>query len=306
MKQFKGGKFKNRYRIEGILTAESPLHIGDGDMAENEIRLPETDKSDTIPKFNTVMVDDHMRAYIPGSTLKGNMRSWITQVFTSVSGNDLACVNDSGREREVRGIIDKCNENDKAQIREELSKTLKMVEFLFGSAVNEGKAEFWDSRMEEPPRLSKEKSPAYAGYDPLRGTIIMKSVAIDIKKGTAAKNKLYNYEAVPRGTRFKVTVCGQNLDKDELGMLLFALEGFNSSIYPLTVGAMGGVGFGRFRFELSKIYCLDESNYKQWIRSALENNYAGYERIPDIGETFKEKVQEFKQAFLRSLEEETS
>ncbi|OGR14458.1 MAG: hypothetical protein A2277_19890 [Desulfobacterales bacterium RIFOXYA12_FULL_46_15] len=298
MKYFKGGEFKNRYKIEGTLSAISPLHIGDGEMMTNENRLPKTDKMEKTPAFNTVMVDDRATAYIPGSTLKGNMRSWITQIFTDMNGQSLACANDPARSDKIRSLFDANDIVDIAQIREDLRKELKMIEFLFGSAANEGKLEFWDCPMIKPPQAGKEKLQAYSGYDNQRGTIVMKSVAIDIKKGIAAKNKLYNFEAVPRGAGFKVIISGQNLDDDELGILLFALQGFNSFIFPLTLGAMGGIGFGRFKFDLSNIYCLDKSNYQDWIQGAVMNDHAGYSNIPELKDKFESKIKEFKQAFL--------
>src|SRR3989339_586331 len=96
------------------------------------------------PAFNTVMVDDRATAYIPGSTLKGNMRSWITQIFTDMNGQSLACANDPARSDKIRSLFDANDIVDIAQIREDLRKELKMIEFLFGSAANEGKLEFWD------------------------------------------------------------------------------------------------------------------------------------------------------------------
>jgi CRISPR/Cas system CSM-associated protein Csm3 (group 7 of RAMP superfamily) len=267
-------------------------------MITNKDRLPRTDKMESDPKFNSVMVDDRATAYIPGSTLKGNMRAWITQLFTDMNGQSLACANDPARSDEIRSLFDVNGIVDLRKAKENLRRELKMIEFLFGSAANEGKLEFWDCPMISTPQVEKEKLQAYSGYDNQRGTMVMKSVAIDIKKGVAAKNKLYNFEVVPRGAGFNVTVSGQNLDDDELGMLLFALQGFNSFIFPLTLGAMGGIGFGRFRFDLSNIYCLDKSNYQGWVQSAIMDGHAGYSDIPDLKDKFAQKLKEFKQAFL--------
>ena len=33
--RFKGGQLENRYKLTATLTLQSPLHIGDGEMASN-------------------------------------------------------------------------------------------------------------------------------------------------------------------------------------------------------------------------------------------------------------------------------
>jgi len=236
--RFKGGAFCNRYKIECQLTSLSPLHIGDGCMESDEKRLPKPDKksNDESPKFTTVITDTNERAYIPGSSLKGNVRRWLEQVLTDfcVNGTDLqlACVNDTDRGKYLEDIV-KENKKNMTQLVEKLRQTLKITERLFGSNTNEGKLEFWDADMADPPKIpEKRDGVAYSGYSEKRGTILLKSVAIDPKTGTAEKNKLYNYEVVPKGATFNVTITGQNLNDAELGMLFFVLDGFNSSIYP--------------------------------------------------------------------------
>lgn len=287
-KTFKGGSFLNRYRITGTLKTISHLHVGDGLMDSNQTRLPPKE-GDDVPKFSTVMTDYNNRAYLPGTTIKGNVRSWLEQIFTSL---DLAAINDPKR---AEALL------EYAQTKKniELHPFLKTAEYLFGSSVNEGKLEFWDAPMKASPALPQTHKPlAYAGYDQDRGTIILKSVAIDPETGTAAKKRLFNYEVVPQGMHFAFTVCGQNLSDEELGMLLFALDGFNSNIYPVTLGAMGGVGFGRCHFNVTEICYLDKANYTSWIHGAMASGHAGYTGLPKLDETrMKRKIDDFKKSF---------
>ncbi len=298
-KHFKGGKFFNRYRITGRLIAESPLHIGNGEMASNPARMPRTDESEEAHKFTTVMADISGRAYIPGSTLKGNLRAWLTQLLSDFN---LACVNDSDREKTLFEMLEESRGADKAEVYKKLHENLMMAEYLFGSNANEGKLEFWDAAMAEPPVIDSADVLAYSGYDGTRGTILLRSVAIDPKKGTAARNKLYNYEVVPQGAAFQLTVAGQNLCDAEIGMLLFALDGFNSFIYPVTLGAMGSVGMGRFCFEFQDIRCLNRDNFQSWITDAVQNGHAGYENLPLLSEQARKKrIQEFKESFLEQI-----
>ena len=316
--RFKGGEFQNRYKITGTLETISPLHIGDGDMREDENRLhlvvkddekkekvkKRLKKDDLSLKYSTVMIDAKQSAYIPGTTIKGNLRSWVERIFTH-SSLGLAETNDSERVRELYDIVEKIDiPGDGGASRELLTSKLKINEYLFGSGANEGKLEIWDAPMVKKPRKAADQKPFdICGYDPSRGTILLKSVAINPVTGTAEKKKLYNYEVVPEGARFELTVAGQNLEEDELGMLLFALYGFNSQIYPVTLGAMGGVGFGRFVFKLDKVHCLDKKNFNAWVKSALQTGHAGYTDIPELGEEeCRQKIQSFKHSFLETME----
>lgn len=295
-KRFKGGKFLNRYKLTGKLTTISPLHIGDGEMMSDPNRVPAPPGGVEVPKFTTVMTDARGRAYIPGTTLKGNLRNWLTQVFTDFG---LAHINDPARANELRDKME-----DHKNEKEKLHEILKKTEHLFGSSINEGKLEIWDAPMSQPPkRLQHHGNPndsvVYSGYDAGRGTIVLKSVAINPVTGTAAKRKLYNYEAVPKGATFNLTIAGQNLLDEELGMLLFALEGFRSQIYPITLGSMGGAGFGRFNFEMKKMYYLNKDNFHDWIEDAIRNGHAGYSKIPELSEESQaDKLARFRIEFL--------
>jgi CRISPR/Cas system CSM-associated protein Csm3 (group 7 of RAMP superfamily) len=66
-----------RWRIAGILRTASPLHIGDGETAE--IRQRECKKDffeGAEPTYSTVMTNRHGIPVIPGTSLKGCLRSW--------------------------------------------------------------------------------------------------------------------------------------------------------------------------------------------------------------------------------------
>lgn len=297
--KFKGGKLDNRYKLTATLTLKSPLHIGDGESTTDTVRLPKTKKMTDPPEFSTVMTDYHSRAYIPASTLKGKLRSWLAQIFTSL---ELAATNNSDREKQLRQHWDQCVKDNNT---EKIYDTLKLSEYLFGSGLNEGKLEFQDALMISPLPDNAGNSQALAGYDAQRGTMILKNVAINPETGTAAKHKLYHYEAVPAGARFGLTVTGQNLSNTELGMLMFALEGFNSQIYPVTLGAMSGIGFGRAQVQWDSIYRLDKDNLNAWLKSAVASGHAGYAELAELPAQESQKCMDaFRSAFLEKIPSE--
>ena len=298
---FKGGPFINRYRIDCKLLTLSPLHIGDGEMDSNPSRLPRPDGMDRDPKFSTVVTNIKSGAYIPGSTIKGNLRAWLEQIFSGLNSR-LAQINDTARSAALLKIAESKENGESGALTSEL----KTTEYLFGSHANEGKLEFWDAPMASVPALPRGRtSAAYCGYDATRGTILLKSVAIDPVKGTAAKNKLFNYEVVPEGVGFDLTVVGQNLLDEEIGMLLFALKGVNSFIHPVTLGAMAGVGFGRFSLKIKDVYTLNKSRFDKWVEEAIKTGHAGYASLPKLEKEEKEKrIEDFKNSFLSTIKKE--
>ena len=77
-------KFENRWLIEGTLTTLGQLHIGTGDWAKRETTENWLLNKDEEPAKIAEIIRDHRnRPYIPGSTLKGCVRSWLEQHLAS-------------------------------------------------------------------------------------------------------------------------------------------------------------------------------------------------------------------------------
>lgn len=85
-------EFKNRWLVEGTLTTLGPLHIGTGDWIEpkggwdvpkdNWLRIDKPSEKAKFAKVSGLMRDHAGRPYIPGSTLKGCVRSWLESKFS--------------------------------------------------------------------------------------------------------------------------------------------------------------------------------------------------------------------------------
>ncbi len=299
--RLKGGKLKNRYKIVGKLTTLSPLHIGDGLRQRDENRVPIPRGETQAPEFSTVATDYKGVPYLPGSTLKGNLRNWLTQLFSAdaFKGRNIAAANNGARATDLQRIYEDLKARNNI---DDAYAQINAIEFLFGSALNEGKLEFWDAPMDTPPPAPETGATAFCGYSVRRGTTIVTSVAIDPETGTAAKNKLYNIEVVPPGATFTITISGQNLGPADLGMVLFALNGFKSTIFPVTLGAMGGVGFGRCAFQLTSLHLLDEKNFDAWLKDAVANDHAGYTKLEALSKAeLDRELNDFKDRFKQML-----
>lgn len=150
---------------------------------------------------------------------------------------------------------------------------------LFGSQDAEGKLEIWDA-----PCASESVTPTNAhlsGWDQQRLTYVAKSVAINPETGTAEEGKLYNFELVPIGARFKAAFSAQNLSEEEARLLGATINGFIDPIAPIVLGSMTKRGFGQFRIDEIKVYKLDKENLGEWKKHVDGKDTAGYESLKD-------------------------
>jgi len=219
--------FENRWRITGVLTTIVPLHIGDGGVTTRTDLINEKEKDEV--EISSVATDHEGRAYLPGKTLKGNLRTWLSTPTDAPSA---------------------------------------LIESVFGSedpgsrdAVG-GKAEFWDALVDVTPTTA----PRVPYWDAKRLAGVAASVAIDRKTRTASHTKLFHEEFVPPGVSFAVTITGQDLTPDELALLLFALEGFNNSETPASLGADTGDQQGRLTWRLRDIARLRKEEVLAWAQ----------------------------------------
>jgi len=307
----KGDPFLNRYRIEGTLTTISPLHVGNGAEVErkglnapdNKTANPATpnEPSEKPVKISAIATDYQNAPMIPGSSIKGAVRSYLLQVMTAAhvekEGSDIMAADRN------YSLWKKEHPDQTAQIDAMRTKA-SVLERLFGTPFSESKIEFWDAEksstvIKVPPSLKDPKKPPF--WCPKRCTYVDQSVAINPETGTAFNKKLFHYEVVPPGMSFKLTIAGQNIVYIELGMLLFGLYAFNSSLWPLTLGAMSNRGFGRFRFHLNTIRYLDKNDVSDWVREAVNRNHAGYFSFQPLEKKdADDHIEHFKEAFLKA------
>lgn len=272
----KGDRFQNRYRLEGKITTRSPFHLGSGSITHRQGLL---NKEEEPVDINAIATGLNNRPVIPGSSLRGALRNYLLQVFSS-GGPGIAW--DQDYKDLVRTTPDL--QKQKAQI-DFMRTQASMLERLFGTPFAEGKIEVWDgecttTNLSVDPSIASRDKPPF--WDPTRMTYVAKSIAIEPGARVVLEQRLFHYEVVPPGVSFKITLAGQNLTDMELGMILFGLEAFNSKIWPLTLGADEGTGFGKFQFELSKVYRLKRSDLSAWVASALQHGHAGYHGLEEL------------------------
>ena len=305
-KMLKGDDFANRYRITGKLKTLSPLHIGTGE--ESDAVFSKSERGEymktlgKVPTVSTVMKDHRGKPLIPGSTLRGVMRHWLLNVLQGIS-NQWADTRDYSNE----ALLDLSQQEQIAKARGEFS----LLELLFGTPFNAGKIEVWDATCLTD---DLDVSDHLLNWNSQSLTYVDTSVAINPATGTALEKLLYKTEIVPPGVVFELNIVGQNLSGEELGLVLLALQGFNSSIYPIRLGARSGRGYGRVRFMPGDVYCLDASKMRDWIKTCIhefgdeqaaeEAVAAGYFALPKLNETEQQQlIGTVKSKLIAGLEE---
>lgn len=241
--------FENRTIIRGKLTTVDPIHIG----ASGKETLNPIDVDDSVLK------DAQGNPLIPGSSIKGVVRSRfeavmrsigedVCDVFAQKGENDLICVTDQFRKK-----IEKSQKTHQEKARELYEKSCVVCQ-LFGGKAVAGKLRFMDCFYigEHPCEIERRDG-----------------VGIDRETGAAAKNVKYDFEIVPKGTRFSFVMIAENLDEKQqryLDFILQMLEGSEEEENYLAVGGKTTRGLGRIRLENTKRECITASDLKQQMK----------------------------------------
>jgi CRISPR-associated protein (TIGR03986 family) len=211
-----------RWRILGKWKTASPLHIGSGDLVP--AFHPNLIRSDgSSNEIQGVSRGFNRRCCIPGTAIKGVLRSWAESMLPD-------------RARSIQQIFGQSHSGAEQ-----------------GHA---GWAEFCTSQAKE---ISDEEASSYSEFVPYWNrtalTGIMSRTSIDRWSGGPAHEKLYFEEFVPEGVEFDVEIDCTRLGEGEISLLLQILqEGSNHSVSPYQFGANSSDGWGRMTWELAGVW----------------------------------------------------
>lgn len=216
-------KLKSIKKIKGKIVLRSGLHIGAGDM---EMKIGGVD--------NPVIKHPHTQEpYIPGSSLKGKIRSLLEMrsgLMTKTDGNPVSVKTWKG-----------C---DTADEKETCEKILK----VFGSSGAETDSSLGPTRVSfaDCPLDDEWKKKAIAHH--LSFTEVKSENSINRIKGTAENPRFF--ERVPAGTEFSFTVTLKQLGPDEDNLESFLIEGLKL-LQMDALGGSGSRGYGRIEFKFN-------------------------------------------------------
>jgi CRISPR/Cas system CSM-associated protein Csm3 (group 7 of RAMP superfamily) len=271
-------KFLSRWLIEGVLTTRTTLHIGNGDTT-TRAKLTNT-KTGKPVDIASVIVDKDERAYLPATTIKGNLREWARAC--GMKGIEIFFGSDKGVDKEK---------------------------------LQAGKVQFHDAyaTAEQVSEFAEKSEPPYWCNKRLTG--VASAVALDRRRRTASDQKLFHYEYVPPGISFTLVLSGNDYD-DSVGTsgdaglveLLALLEGFNDN-NGVTLGSetsdTGEEGWGRFTWKLKSVKLLGKTKLKEeWIDKDRDGVGCGIaekfsvERKDDLVAQVAERVAQLKTASI--------
>ncbi|WP_058485138.1 type III CRISPR-associated RAMP protein Csx7 [Defluviitalea phaphyphila] len=239
-------KFQNKYIIKGTLYALTPLHIGSGQ-----------ENFDPVLADNTVIRDHKGIPYIPGSSLKGTIRSYIERILYSGVYKGLnsclivnePCVSDDDIKKIKKEIKDK-NLNDKKEAEEIYSKLCSVCK-LFGSNYFASKIHIRDANLKSGEKV----------YIDMRD-----GVAIDRDTGT--ENNKYDFECVSSGSKFDFYMTVDNIEDELLEILKLIISILKNGDFR--IGGKTSAGLGSIQLQEVKIYKITMDNLKTYLEKGLE------------------------------------
>jgi len=256
------------------------------------------------------------RPYIPGSTFKGVLRSWIESLVRAVVPHRRgACIPTQEDERCIRrGSYRKVDEQyalndpiaiedlrrmaeeDEKQAKEEAQKKNQRVykkadEFLakyvaehsclvcqtFGSP--------WLASHVQVKDLQVDPTIWFGQYQ------VRDGVAIDRDTETAAEGLLYDYEVIPSDVRFELEVLVENAELWQLGMLVLGLKPFERG--EIALGGFRSRGLGSVRLDWRGTYFEMKPGDADVLVAYLQGKVAG--------EDARAREEEWIEAFQKKL-----
>ncbi len=224
--------FSNRWHFKGILTTKTAIRVGAGSETHDPV-------STDLP----IVKDTRGKPYIPGSSLKGVVRSRLEQLVRTMEipreqdeqshrqvewdGRSACDPLDHDRCCVTKDVVEAArNRNPNGWPREIYQRSCRICR-LFGSQWIAGKVSIAD---------------LYPTSDTAVLSELRDGISIDRDKGTVS-NK-FDFEVVSVGSTFLFDAVGENLDSDthEAGLLLLTFEELKTGM--LRVGGFKSRGLG--------------------------------------------------------------
>ncbi|MFZ2634104.1 MAG: type III-A CRISPR-associated RAMP protein Csm3 [Desulfosalsimonadaceae bacterium] len=213
-------KLESIKEITGTIILKSGLHIGAGDM---EMKIGGVD--------NPVIKHPHtLEPYIPGSSLKGKVRSLLEMRSGLMTRTDGAPVS-------VK-TLSLCQDNGEKVICKKILK-------LFGSSGSETDSTLGPTRVSFADCALDDEWKKKALAQHLTFSEVKSENSINRIKGTAENPRFT--ERVPSGAEFTFRVTLKQLNPDENDLETFLLEGLKL-LQMDALGGSGSRGYGRLAF----------------------------------------------------------
>lgn len=229
-----------------------------------------------------VVLDAFGQPVLPGSSLKGRLRSTcetlahalnLSACMLDHTVSHVGCSSDVKYYRKIRESYRHASRTGISERLEWIEKNTCDVCKLFGSPVMAGRVQISDGMLEQWSDIVQVRD----------------GVVIDRDSQTAVDRLKYDYEVVPPGSRFRVTIVIENYTDADTALLGAAIFEWSSGS---TVGGFTSRGLGRFHLEDITVRGVDLSDAKQRIQFLTKRT--AEERLSDLGnweEFFATKIE---------------
>lgn len=250
---------KQKNRLNASLVFDTAWRIGSGKEGETMSDLG-------------VMTDTNGRPILPGSSLKGKLRSTcealahalgLSACMLDCEASEVSCTSDVQHYSNVRDTYDKALKDGLETRLQWIDENTCDVCKLFGSPVQAGRLWVRDGKLIKWANVVQVRD----------------GVVIDRDSQTAVDRLKYDYEVVPPGSRFKLCIELENPTDQDIALLGVALFEWHAGS---SLGGFTSRGLGRFRLENIKVSGVDMSDPGQRMKflTATEDT----ERLSDLGE----------------------
>lgn len=222
-------RFDSRTIINATLRMDTALSVGSrSSMDPTGSDLPVIKNPKGVP-------------FIPGSSIKGVVRSQIERTLRSLDGIarlkscDLfsdPCVSTEKKDSFVLKFRYVPDEQRELEYSKEIWNNSCTVCRLFGSQWLASRLSFMDSNMINSQELQ-------------RITQIRDGVGIDRDRGAAKEGLKYDFEVVPPDAGFDISIIAENAENWEIGLLLAVLRPWQEGYLPIGGKSTRGPGWGK-------------------------------------------------------------
>lgn len=240
-------RFDSRTIVSATLQMHTALSVGSRSSLEpNGTDLP-------------VIKDPRGMPFIPGSSIKGVIRSQLERVLRSMDSTvtqldacdplSNPCVSNIDKENFVKDIRDIPDENREKELSKKIWDSSCTVCRLFGSPWLASRFAFKDAGLANAPEM-------------LQITEIRDGVGIDRDRGAAKEGLKYDFEVVSPDAQFDITIIAENVEQWEIGLLLAILRPWQEGYMPIGGKSTRGPGWGKLRdLSIKRVEKQDLINY---------------------------------------------
>ena len=236
-------KLNKKVRLTASLVFDTAWRIGSGKEGETMSDLG-------------VMLDPSGQPILPGSSLKGKLRSTcetlshalgLSACMLNHDASGVNCTSDVKYYRRVRNAYQQTLQQSLQKRKQWIAANTCYVCKLFGSPVKAGRLWVSDGTLGEWASIVQVRD----------------GVVIDRDSQTAVDGLKYDYEVIPPSSRFNLCIDLENPTTQDLALLGVALFDWHAGS---SIGGFTSRGLGRFHLENIKLSGVDMSKSNQRLK----------------------------------------